>query len=274
MIFSPHRKTRACNFELSINGKNIERSHEARFLGVIVDEKLTWTKHIATVKAKMCRYIGIMYRIKHQLPVKARLQIFHSFVQSHLNYCSLVWGFIAKSHIDSLFTIQKKAMRAVMPGYVNYFYKDGELPASTKPSFKKYKILSIHGIITKNAMTLMHRIRHFPTSLPPSIVEIIPSNAPTAESNHISASDWLATYGSGPLRSSFMYKGPLLARTSHYSNTLSLSAYMNYNAHKLNCKRVLLSLQGEGDDDTWPNFLLHHLPGLRHSSRIDSPCDL
>ena len=114
MIFSPHRKTNTSesNFELCINGRNIEHSAEARFLGVIVDEKLSWSKHIAEVKAKMCRYIGVMYKIKHLLPVKARIQIFHSFVQSHLNYCSLVWGFVAKSHIDSLFTVQKKAMRA------------------------------------------------------------------------------------------------------------------------------------------------------------------
>ncbi len=48
---------------------------------------------------KMARYIGVMYKLKKYLPLEARLQIYHSFVQSHLNYCSLVWGFAAKSHI-------------------------------------------------------------------------------------------------------------------------------------------------------------------------------
>ena len=69
----------------------------------------------------MSRFIGVMLciilygnRIKHKLPLKARLQIFQSFVQSHLNFCSLVWGFAAKSFIESLFAKQKQGMRAVL----------------------------------------------------------------------------------------------------------------------------------------------------------------
>ena len=36
---------------------------------------------------------------KRLLPVSARLQVFQSLVQSHLNFCSLVWGFASKNHI-------------------------------------------------------------------------------------------------------------------------------------------------------------------------------
>ena len=92
----------------------------------------------------MSRYVGVMYRIKSLLPAISRIQIFHSFVQSYINYCSLVWGFAAKSNIDSLFTGQKKGLRAAMPGYVNYFYKDGVTPSHTKQSFNDMKILTVH----------------------------------------------------------------------------------------------------------------------------------
>ena len=94
-------------------------------------------------------------RLKRHLPLKVRPQLFHSFVQSHLNYCTLVWGFASKSHIESLFAKQKQGVRMVMPGYVNYFYKDGQLPAHTKDSFKEYEILTIHGVIVRNALVLM-----------------------------------------------------------------------------------------------------------------------
>ena len=105
---------------LFILDKLIERKQEARFLGVIVDESLNWTKHIKTIQSKMARYIGIMYKLKKLLPLRARLQIYHSFVQSHINYCSLVWGFCCRSNIEVLHSKQKKGIRAVMPGYVNY----------------------------------------------------------------------------------------------------------------------------------------------------------
>ena len=120
---------------------------EARFLGVIVDEKLKWTKHIQAVKTKMSEYIGIMYKIKHSIPLNVHLLIYHSFIQSHLNFCSLIWGFSCKSNIDCLLTVQKKAyMRAVMPGYVRYLYKDVTLPTHTKSAFKEYKIMTVQSI--------------------------------------------------------------------------------------------------------------------------------
>ena len=266
MIFSRQRNLQ--NRELYINSNKIERVHEARFLGVIVDDRLLWSKHISTVKAKMCKYIGIMYKIKHHLPLKARLQIYHSFVQSHINYCSLVWGFAAKSHIESLFVTQKKAMRAIMPGYVNYFYKDGQLPTSTKSSFNEHKVLTVHSIIVKNALTFMHRTKHFPNSYPSSITQIIPPNAPTNGSDHDTAADWLLHYNNHTYRPSIFYKGPLLATTLHYTKTLKLSGYLSYKAHALTTKHYMLTLQSGEDDDEWPNFLLYSIPGLRHSNRL------
>ena len=92
--------------------------------------------HINALRSKMSRFIGDMYRIKHKLTLKARLQIFQSFVQSRLNFCSLVWGFAAKSLIESLFPKQKQGMRVVMAGNVNYYYKDGKLPKRTKLAFR------------------------------------------------------------------------------------------------------------------------------------------
>ena len=107
MIFS--RKRNIGTFDLKINNVPIEKLSEARFLGVIVDDKFTWKSHILALKTKMSRYVGILYKIKFHVPVKVRLQIFHSFVQSHLNYCSLLWGFACKSLINSLFVKQKKS---------------------------------------------------------------------------------------------------------------------------------------------------------------------
>ena len=139
MIFAKQKIDNTRN--IFINNTRIERKSEAKFLGVILDEKLSWASHIKAMRSKMSRYVGVIYRIKNLCPVRVRLQIFHCFVQSHLNFCPLVWGFAAKSHIESLFTSQKKGLRAAMPGYVNHFYKDGILPTHTKPFFNKFGII-------------------------------------------------------------------------------------------------------------------------------------
>ena len=116
----------------------------------------------------MAHYIGLMYivyKLKSQLPLKVRFQIFHSFVQSHIHYCLLVWGFSTKTNIESLFRVQKKGMQAVIPGLIHYRYRsDGTLPGHTKSYFAKYDILTIPSVIVLNALVFLHKARHFPRS--------------------------------------------------------------------------------------------------------------
>ena len=120
-----------------------------------------------------------MYKLKSQLPLKVRIQVFYSFVQSHINYCSLVWGFSTKTNIDSLFRTQKKGMRAVIPGFINYRYRsDGTLPGHTKSYFAKYDILTIQNVIVLNALVFMHKARHFPLDLPRSVRKTVAEKSP------------------------------------------------------------------------------------------------
>ena len=48
--------------DVKFNSVPIEKSSCERFLGVLVDEKLSWSQHIAAIKTKMSRYIGILYK--------------------------------------------------------------------------------------------------------------------------------------------------------------------------------------------------------------------
>ena len=187
--------------------------------------------------SQMNRYLGIMHKIKRYLPITARLQIYQSFVP---NFCSLVWGFTSKSHIDSLFTKQKQGVRIVRPGYVNYHYNEGQLPAHTRESFKEYGILTIHGVIVKNALLLMHRLKHFPVpqTLPKSIKNLFPNNIPNFSSNQETSSEWLSTYGSSIFRQSIFFKGPLLAITDVNAEVTCPPSLFSINIYKSNAKRV------------------------------------
>lgn len=255
------------SLQIRIDNTNIERKTEARFLGVIVDENLTWSTHIKAVKTKMSRFIGVMYKIKRKLPIKARLQIFNSLVQSHLNFCSLVWGFAAKSHIDSLFTKQKQGIRAIMTGYVNYRYQDGKPPDHTKSAFMEHEILTVHGVIVKNALILMHKIKNMPSKLPKSIRELFPSYMPEHGTSHDENARWLAEYGESYIRNSVFYKGPMLAVTKHNIEITCPSSIFSQSIYKKSAKRILLNLQNLGTGDEWPPFLLHNIPGLRKTTR-------
>ena len=277
MIFGRQRTVR--DPILKINNFEIKRVHEARFLGVIVDDKLTWSAHIRALKSKMSRYIGIMYKIKSKIPINIRLQIYHSFVQSHLNFCTLVWGFTNRSNIEMLFRMQKKAIRAVMPGYVNYFYKDGKLPTGTKQWFNEYSVLTIHGIIANNALNFMHKAKSFPSLLPTSVKNTIPN--PILSMSIIDQSDpafinWLAEFNNHIYRNSVFFKGPLLYfEPSTVQNYASPAAYLSFNIFKSESKRFQFRLQSDGIDDDWHtnDFLIFNIKCLRTARHIDNKTD-
>ena len=208
--------------------------------------------------------------INKYLPLQARLQIYHSFFQSHVNYCSLVWGFSSKSNLDKLFTNQKKGLRAVIPGFINFKYKDGNIPGHTKSKFSEYKILSIHNKIALNAIIFMHKINIYPSLLPQSIRDTISVDSQVAGSTHESCENWLKRYNNSHYCKSLFFKGPLLLSGTTIMNDLPLASFVSIKLFKSNIRHAILVLQGSGDSCEWQsnNFILHNITGLRKSHTL------
>ena len=216
-----------------------------------------------------------MYKLKKFLPLRARLQIFDSFVQSHINYCSLVWGFSSKSNIDTIFSKQKKGLRAVMPGYVNYIYRNGIIPGHTKSAFSEYKVLTIHNIIAFNAVLFLHKARNIPSLIPISVRSTISKESPEPGSNYESCTDWLKAYGNHIYAKSLFFKGPLIMANSMMHESLPSASFVTLKAYKTNLKQALLVRQGDGDVNEWhtDNFVLYITSGLRKSNTIKERVD-
>ncbi len=154
-----------------------------------------------------------------------------------------------------------------MPGYINYIYRDGIIPTHTKASFKEFGILTVHGIIAKNILMFMHKIKHFPTTLPKSIKNTIPNEIPEVGATHETNQEWFDFYGNLYYKNAIFFKGPLLAISNRNISITSLPSLFSMNIYKNAAKRFLLEQQNEGDCNEWPTFLLHNIPGLRRSAR-------
>ena len=49
---------------MQLNGISLDRVAFTKFLGVIIDYQLNWNKHIQSVRGKIAKTIGMMYRIR------------------------------------------------------------------------------------------------------------------------------------------------------------------------------------------------------------------
>ena len=159
MIFSNKRQTIE-DIDIKLNNIDIQRTYEERFLGVIMDSKMSWNAHRQKLASKLSQNSGILRKLKNTVPDSVIKLLYNSFIQSHLYYCSNVWGLGSKSSLDKIFSSQKKAIRVISEKPINQYYnpETGELPGHTKPIFNNYEILTVHNIVYMQTLTLLQSI--------------------------------------------------------------------------------------------------------------------
>ena len=102
------------NVCITMNNSIITRVRATKFLGVIIDEKLTWKDHISLVRSKLSKTVGILYRIRHLLNRSALFILYCSLFLPYLTYCAEIWGNTYKSNTQCIFLLQKKIVRTFM----------------------------------------------------------------------------------------------------------------------------------------------------------------
>ena len=98
------------SLNLKLTNLPIKRVRSFNFLGMIINEHLTWTDHITHISQQITPVIGILNRLKHQLPRAILKLIYTSLILSRLHYGNLLWG----HQPGSLIQLQKRALRALM----------------------------------------------------------------------------------------------------------------------------------------------------------------
>ena len=62
------------------------------FLGILLDENLSWREHLKLMENKIAKNIGLIYKAKPYLNKGSLLASYFSYIRSHINYANLVWG--------------------------------------------------------------------------------------------------------------------------------------------------------------------------------------
>ena len=119
IIFHPYQKR--LNYDVNIKildsrvNKyfNLERKEYVKYLGVMIDNHLSWKHHINYVALKISRNIGILSKLRHFVPPKTLFGIYNSLIFPYLSYGLVAWGQAAKTHLEKLLTLQKRAVRLI-----------------------------------------------------------------------------------------------------------------------------------------------------------------
>ena len=91
----------------------IQKVNSTKFLGVIIDNKLSWKLHIDNICKTVSRNVGVINKLKHFFPTRILFMLYSTLILPYINNGILAWGNANKSDLNRLLLIQKKAIRIV-----------------------------------------------------------------------------------------------------------------------------------------------------------------
>jgi len=156
-LFSPSIKISNLpqNTAITLNGINLIRvgndqpEKAIKFLGIQMDQNLTWKHHINTLKSKISRSLFALNRVKNILPHDILKSLYFSLVQSHLMYGIQAWG--SSIHINKIESIQKRAIRIINNKVYN---------SHTDPLFRQNNILKVRDLYQFQNALFAHDYKH------------------------------------------------------------------------------------------------------------------
>ena len=98
-----------------INGSQIQQAAVAKYLGIYLDRRLTWRKHIFTKRKalglQLRKMFWFFYR-KSKHSVTNKLLLYHSILKAKWTYGIQLWGTAANSNLEILQRFQSKVLRS------------------------------------------------------------------------------------------------------------------------------------------------------------------
>ena len=100
--------------KIYIDNTEIEYINHIKFLGIRLDDQLTFKHQLSHIKGKIATGNHILAMNKKIIPMSLKILIYNALIKSHIVYGAAIWGQkIITSQLKPLVTIQKKAIRNI-----------------------------------------------------------------------------------------------------------------------------------------------------------------
>ena len=134
ILFKASNNSHFIKIEIKIDNIVIEQVSNTKFLGIIINQTLSWKNHTQLIRQKINKNIGIIRKIRLSIPMSVLVTLYYTLIHPYLSYCNLIWALDRTMYLDKLFISQKKAIRLITNSTYN---------AHTDPLFSKLSILTV-----------------------------------------------------------------------------------------------------------------------------------
>ena len=89
---SPQKLNRIQDILVKAEGTCIKRTQSFKYLGVTVNQSMSWADHIDTISTKINQRIGLIRRIRNVLPLQTRVTLYNTLILPLFDYGDVIWG--------------------------------------------------------------------------------------------------------------------------------------------------------------------------------------
>ena len=113
VLFRPKKLKLDHSFKFKIYGKRLILIHSVKYLGVLLDEHMSWNEQIYQIKLKLNRAIGILSKLRSHANLNTLRIAYYSLFQSHLQYGVQLWGQKNQQIKEIMQKLQNRALRKI-----------------------------------------------------------------------------------------------------------------------------------------------------------------
>lgn len=148
-----HRKKNIPNNlePIRIGNSILIEEQSIKFLGVVVDNRLTWNSHIQYINSKINKQCGILYLTRKCFNAGALRQLYYSLIYPFLSYCHTIWGNTGKTNTKRIEIAQKRVIRTM--AFKGKFDHTNEL-------FRTFKLLKFQDVNTFCSSIFVYKSMH------------------------------------------------------------------------------------------------------------------
>jgi hypothetical protein len=155
MEISNVKKINGMEYNVKMDGEYLQKVGDSqeekatRYLGIMLDDKLSWKYQIEKTVSKVKAATHAIRRIK-TAPRKIKKLLYYALVESHLRFAVQAWGGAEQKYRGKLEAAQNSAVRAV----------SGLRRGHSEPSYAKLQLLKFKDLVGMESLKIMTNIRN------------------------------------------------------------------------------------------------------------------
>ena len=129
----------------------LDRKDHIKYLGVMIDESLSWKYHISYTCSRISSNIGVISKLRHYLSIRQLKQLYYNLIYPYLSYAIIAWGSAYKTHLKRLQSKQNTVLRLMF-----FATTSGPYAESALPFLNLLDVLTVNNIYRLHALKLTH----------------------------------------------------------------------------------------------------------------------